>query len=459
MASPKLKAMTDLPVAAGLPDARPHVLYVAWGYPPSRGAGMYRALATANGFAREGWRVTVLTATRETFERLNGTDPEAETSIHPDIKVVRIPFDPDRGEGDLAKWSRLRIFSPLLWNGLRWLRALAGFPEVAYGSWRRPLAAAAQSIHEADPVSLVVGTANPNVDFVPGDHLYRRFGVPYVMDHRDAWHLNVYTGKRVGSRRSRSNRLERRMLDHAIEAWFVNAPIRDWHAQNHPERANRFHVVANGFDPAFLDRSKIEKRTRPADLTVGYLGTIYGPIPLRETLEGWRLARQRSSVLASASLVFRGRLGHFAEPDPEAAALLDEFRDDRVIYAGPVSKTQVSAVYSEFDLLLLIISRSRYVTSGKVFEYAATGLPIAALHDPISAATSVLDGYPSLFAADEVSAEAFAHAIVAASEFAATMTNHEILAAQEWAQHLARDEQLLPRITALSELIGNGVGA
>ncbi len=47
--------------------SQPHVLYVAWGFPPSRGGGVYRALATANGFARAGFRVTVLTATRETF--------------------------------------------------------------------------------------------------------------------------------------------------------------------------------------------------------------------------------------------------------------------------------------------------------------------------------------------------------------------------------------------------------
>ena len=59
---------------------------------------MYRALATANAFVREGWQVTVLTATRDTFERLTGSDPEAEKSIDPRIDIVRVPFDPERGE-------------------------------------------------------------------------------------------------------------------------------------------------------------------------------------------------------------------------------------------------------------------------------------------------------------------------------------------------------------------------
>ncbi len=40
----------------------PHLLYVAWGYPPARTGGVHRAVATANRFAELGWRVTVLTA-------------------------------------------------------------------------------------------------------------------------------------------------------------------------------------------------------------------------------------------------------------------------------------------------------------------------------------------------------------------------------------------------------------
>lgn len=427
----------------------PHLLYVAFSYPPARSAGMYRALATANAFARNGWRVTVLTATRETFERLTGSDPETEASIDPRITVVRVPFDTARGESDLSRWSRLRVYSPLLWNALRWLIASFGFPERAYASWRHPLARAAERIHAADAVDLVVGSANPNVDFVPGDHLHRKFGVPYVMDHRDAWHLNVYTGKRVGNALSRSFRWERRALKHAVEAWFVNEPIRRWHAKMHPSRAENFHVVANGFDPEFLENTGIRTPDPDRGLVFGYLGTIYGPIPLREALEGWRIARSQSELIARSTLRFRGRLGHFAEPDAAAAALLAEFEGYGVEYGGPVSKTQVAQVYEGYDVLLLIISRSAYVTSGKVFEYAATGLPIAALHHPETAATDVLAGYPLAFPIARVEADEIARALIAAGERAARLTGDEIAQARGWAAKLSRDAQLLPRIASL----------
>ena len=160
----------------------PHLLYVAWGFPPSRGAGMYRALATVAAFIDAGWRVTVLTADRAAFETLTGVDAEAEASIPSAATVVRVPFDARRGERDLARWSRLRMSSPLLWSGLRLLVETARFPEPGYGHWAAPIAAEARAIHRRDPIDLVIGTANPNVDFVPGAVVHRAARVPYVMD-------------------------------------------------------------------------------------------------------------------------------------------------------------------------------------------------------------------------------------------------------------------------------------
>lgn len=428
---------------------RPHLLYVAWGYPPSRGAGMYRALATANAFASDGWDVTVLTATCETFETLTGTDPDAEERIDPRITVVRVPFDLARGEADLSKWSRARVASPLWWSFTTAWRERRSFPENIYGGWFPALVESAEQVHRENPVSLVIGSANPNVDFAPGDRLHRRFGVPYVMDYRDSWHLNFYTGNRIGSPLSRSARLERRMLRNAREAWFVNEPIRDWHARQYPEGAERYFVVANGYDPEFLELPRTRDRNADDGLVFGYLGTVYGPMPLRETLEGWRLARERSDLIARSSLIIRGRLGHFVTEDPALLRLIDGFKADGVSFQGPVSKSGVADVYESFDALLLILGKSKYVTSGKVFEYAATGLPITSLHDPETASTSVLADYPAWFPAVDITPEGIARALLATAERASAMRAADIAEGREWARHLARDAQLAPRISAL----------
>ena len=94
---------------------RPHLLYVAWGFPPCRGGGVYRALATANRFAALGWKVTVLTADRDTFFRFTGADLTLEERVDPSVEVVRVPFEWPILEADLRRWSKRRAANPKLW--------------------------------------------------------------------------------------------------------------------------------------------------------------------------------------------------------------------------------------------------------------------------------------------------------------------------------------------------------
>ncbi|TQO20767.1 glycosyl transferase family 4 [Rhodoglobus vestalii] len=430
---------------------KPHLLYVAWGYPPARGAGMYRALATANAYAEAGWRVTVLTATRETFASLTGTDELAEQQIHSSITVVRVPFDLSRGETNLSQWTRLRVASPLLWSFLKSLGESSAFPEPRYGAWRRPLVAAAREVHRNIPVDLVIGTANPNIDFLPGYYLNKSHGIPYVMDYRDTWHLDMYRGSRIGSRSSRSARWEKRLLKSASEVWFVNKPILQWHAREFPTDAPKFHVVTNGFDPEFL-QGQVDRVSSPDGLIFGYLGTIYGPMPVHETLEGWRQARKHCPVLANAVFEIHGRLGHYSAPNAQMLELIESYAADGVRYMGIVSKTQVAEVYSRFDALLLVLGQSEYISSGKVYEYAGTGLPIASLHHPETASTTVLQDYPRWVAAEEVSAKSFAESIVALGMMALDSDADADAQAQarKSAVRFERLRQLEPRISELT---------
>jgi hypothetical protein len=218
-------------------------------------------------------------------------------------------------------------------------------------------------------------------------------------------------------------------------------------------------VVANAFDPDFAQAfAGISKPSRsPAEgLVFGYLGTIYGPMPLRESLEGWRIARSRSELVRNSRFEIHGRLGHYAEPDPAILALLKEYADDAVSYEGPVSKTAVADRYKSFDALMLILGRSKYVTSGKVFEYAASGLPIASLHHPETACTSILSGHQDWFPVPDLAPQSIAEIILKTAQRAMVMTPGDYARNQSWADHLSRDKQLQPRIAHLTELVAEG---
>jgi glycosyltransferase involved in cell wall biosynthesis len=432
---------------------RPHLLYTAWGFPPSRAGGVYRALATVNAFAENGWDVTVLTAPRETFLSSTGGDVALEQRIHPDVRVERVPVSTPAFSSDISTWSRTRARHPELWAATDWRHDLTRFPERAYGRWRPALESAAARVHADRPVSLAVGTANPHVDFIPGWSLHRTAGVPYVMDYRDSWRLDVFSGRTLHADGSRVGRWERRLMSDASEIWFVNESIAQWQRERSPYAADRIRVVANGFDEYDAPLSVPVRRDR-ARLRFGYIGTVSDAVPIAELLSGWRLARERSPHLRTAELTIYGYLGHFGAAGSAAEALARAERDD-VRFAGPVSKATIGEVYAELDALVLALGTGRYVTSGKVYEYAATGMPIVAVHEPSNAATEVLLDSPVCTPVRSLASGDIADALSRAGAMAMTQTPAERVAAQEWAARYGRAAQLVPRIDALTSLVAS----
>ncbi|MDO5698383.1 MAG: glycosyltransferase [Dermatophilus congolensis] len=438
--------------------ARPHMLYVAWGFPPSRGGGVYRALATVNGFVREGYDVTVLTATRETFIDYTGADVSLEEQVDPSVEVVRIPFAWPSMEMDVRKWSALRAFAPKVWRRTRKYTDMKDFPESNYGPWRKPLEQAALEIHARKPVDLVVATANPNVDFCAAWALNRAHGVPYVMDYRDAWMLDVFDGTFLHPEGGRVDKLERRMLNSAREVWFVNEPIRAWHAKRHPAVADRMHVVANGYDPEFVPDARAHGPASEKPLVFGYIGTASNRVPVEEFAAGWSLARERSEQLSDAQAQLWGYLGFYSNPSPALLKLVDDHAEHGLTYEGPVPKALVKATYETFDACLLILGKGIYVTSGKVFEYAASALPIVAVHDPGNAATDVLRGYPLWFPVTDLEPESIADALIKAAEAARNASDETRAACAEFARQYSRELQLRPRVLSLKESVARPGG-
>jgi len=436
-------------------DGAPHVLYVAWGFPPCRGGGVYRALATANGFAQHGFRVTVLTADRETFLRFTGVDESLEALVDPRIEIVRVPFEWPTLETNVRRWSALRALAPRVWRKVRVRLDKVSFPEVGYGPWRKPLEAAATRIHQHDPVDLVVASANPNVDFTVADRLHRDHNVPYVMDYRDAWMLNVFDGDLLHRERGRVARLEARLVAGAREVWFVNEPIRRWHQQRYPQAAERMHVVANGYDPEFAPVARTSARDADKPLTFGYIGTVSTKVPLLEFAEGWQIARDRCPELKGAKAQIWGYLGYYATPHAGLQTIVRDHENDGLQYAGPLPKGLVRDTYEHFDAALLILGKGRYVTSGKVFEYTASALPIVSVHDPKNAASDILRGYPLWFPVSDLQPESVARALEDAAVAARTASAEIRQLCRIFSEQHARDLQLLPRIVALAQGFGS----
>jgi glycosyltransferase involved in cell wall biosynthesis len=436
---------------------RPHLLYVAWGFPPSRTGGVHRALATVNAFAADGWDVTVLTVPREVFRDVTGADARLESLVDERVDVRRIPFSWPAQQTDLRAWPAWRVLFPRLWATVRKRRDLRAFPEVGYGPWRFELEKAALAVHAAHPVDLVVATTNPEVSVTAGVKLHEAAGVPYVVDYRDAWSLHTYSGRRRHAPDSSVGRWEARSLGSAAEIWLVNEPLRRWHADAYPALASRMHVVMNGYDRD-LPTELVRTADPSAPLRFGYLGTMTHVVPLAEFVAGWRRGRETSPEVAAAQALLHGYLGYYATPDAGLAAVVDGAADAGLSYHGPVSRTEVATTYAGFDVLLFLLGGGEYVTSGKVFEYMSTGMPIVSVVTPGCAAAEVLAGYSRWHPAADLSPDAIAAALAAAADDArAPDALARGTAAREHAGRYRRDRQLRPRIAALRTLVAASV--
>ena len=55
--------------------------------------------------------------------------------------------------------------------------------------------------------------------------LHDQFGVPYAVDFRDGWSIDVVAGEVAFPLNSAAGRWESRALDGALSLWVVNEPI------------------------------------------------------------------------------------------------------------------------------------------------------------------------------------------------------------------------------------------
>lgn len=426
---------------------RPHALVIAWAFPPSRSSGVYRALATVNALARGGFDVTVLTCEREAFVRYTGVDEGLESRVDPAVEIVRIPFAWPQNDPDLRRWPRARARRPLAWRDRRNAEDVADFPEVIYGPWCADVVAAARAVHRRRPVDLCVATANPNADVEAAHQLHRTHGVPYVLDQRDGWTLHTFDETRTTD--ARVIERETAHVAGALECWYVNEPIRAWHAEQYPEHADRMKVVSNGYDPEFAPAPRLAPAPADRPVVFGYVGTVTRAVAVGEFVDGWLAASTADPLMRDARAELYGYLGFSAVPDAELATELRRAEDAGVSYRGPLAKQDVGPRYAEFDVLLLLLGNGRFVTSGKVFEYMASGLPIVSVHATDLDATTVLRDYPLWFPAARLDGPSVAAALTAAAHAARTADATTREACVAYAARWERSHQVEPRVRAL----------
>ena len=124
--------------------------------------------------------------------------------------------------------------------------------------------------------------------------------------------------------------------------------------------------------------------------------------------------------------------------------LLDEAAADGVVHMGRWPKNRITEAYRDIDVLLFAKEGSGMATSGKVYEYLATGLPITSVIEDEHDARRVLSGYPRWHPAARQDPEALAAALVDAADDAAQAPGDVVDAAVLHGLGFRRDKILEP---------------
>lgn len=435
------------------PARPPRLLFLAFGFPPAGKSSAYRLRELANEFVRQGWDVTVLNADRDCWRQDYGLDESLLDTVDPRIRIVEVAVRREDLDTDIRTFTEERALQPARWNREYAEQAEEIFPERLFGWWRGAIEEAALALQAETPFDLCLFSGAPFVQLAAARRLFEEHRVPYAVDFHDGWSLDVVGTGSSEPADSPVGRWEARALADAVEIWFVNDPIADYYRERYPELADRMRVVRNGFDA----RGIPPPREGSADpLRFGHLGTIsFSPDVLRVVLAGWRRARELDPAVARATLEVRGYMGaSHAKGVNQIAELLLEAAGDGVAVGGPVPKDDVRDVYGEWDVLLFIVIGGQYMTSGKIYEYMATGLPIMSVHQRDHDASTLLSGYPLWTEPPaEFEPERVAEAFVAAASAALAASPDLRQRSREHGARFSWERMLEPAVRGLTQAV------
>ncbi|GGQ28364.1 glycosyltransferase involved in cell wall biosynthesis [Actinomadura coerulea] len=453
------------------PHRRPRLLYLAFYFPPSRASGVYRARATANRLVQQGFDVTVFTAPLPfLYDTIGSVDEKLGETVDPSITVVRPKLNQYSWQTELQDYSGFRGRFPHLAQSMYEWGQEHRFPE-RYGSWARACVRKALRMHARRRFDVVLATGNPFASFGAAWRLHQLARIPYILDYRDSWTLDLFSEEPAFADGDPAWKWESRVLGSASGIVFVNEALRTWHAERYPGQADRMFVVPNGWDadtfPAVAEPPP--SAAAPAGGLAprfAYVGTLTGKQPIEQMVEGFRRAREHPDM-ANAELDLHGYLGFFkgsdgglrkrlaagaGDAEPDAPGEQDPAPSVR--YRGPVSKTEIAEVYRTSDVLVFLAGGARYVTSGKIFEYMAAGRPIVSVHAPGSAAEEILRDYPLWFNPGGLDPEDIAASMVAAAKAAAGLDGRQVTEARGYADRFERNVALEPLVQRLAGLAG-----
>jgi glycosyltransferase involved in cell wall biosynthesis len=270
-----------------------------------------------------------------------------------------------------------------------WAQRLGASGREAAGrgsAWR---AAAADGVRVASAVYNRVAARRLGTDFALAyerfgsfqsiGRRFQRAGVPWVLETSGPFFHEARVERGTLAFTAAARRTELAAYDDCDLLVCVSEALRDW-LVGHGVRGDHVHVMPNAVDTERFDPAAVPASERPAELVIGFVGTVLAWQGLDTVVRAVAAARRRGvDVVAEV-------VGDGPAADDLRKLAADEGVADAVRFEGQVPADEVPARIAAFDLGLSahvpLLDGAMYHSPLKLYEYLAMGVPLLAADHP-----------------------------------------------------------------------------
>lgn len=389
------------------------VLVIAYYFPPMGFSGVQRTLKFVKYLPEYGWEPTVLTVTPHAYFAFDDTNLE-ELADRP-VEIWRTR--PGGIFSAMKKRRTVSLSNERLRKALNRISQFFFIPDNKIG-WRAQVREflAGKDLSQYD---MIFATAPPFTDHLIGVEIKERYGIPLVLDFRDAWVEYPYHKYWTPRHRRRHEELERGVVRAADAVVTTNRYVRGLllQRQNDPAVAARIRVITQGFDSADFEAAGQGSvpALDPATINFVYTGIFYedrDPLVLYRAL---RLVRESRPEIYRRMKFYM--VGYMQEEYQEMARSMGV--EDRIVYCGYVEHHLAVEWVKRADVLWFNIGAHHKgyetVSPGKAFEYLGSRKPIVAIL-PENQIREILSGFDHTFIVDPDDESRLASVLVDLSE-------------------------------------------
>lgn len=362
----------------------------AYYFPPLGGGGVQRTLKYVKYLPEEGFDSVVIAGSARGYAL---RDSGLVKEVPPGTVVVHaraIPLQQAQWKLDGAL-RRAGLPTGMI-NAALWPDALVGWLPAAIWHGLR--------VARTRQPDVLYSTSKPETAHLAALIVHKITGIPWVADFRDAWTLNPFgpASATRGLLADASARLERSVVANAS---FVTLVDESFEVLGLAESNRRHVVIRNGVDPDDLAPAQHEVKYA-GRFRLAHVGSLYG-------------ARDAAPVFAAVrELVSQGRLdpGRFEIRIVGHASLRHADIDSLPItFLDYVEHETAVAEMTEASALLLYQPPPSRGSSGKIYEYLASGRPVLCVADPANLAYRLVEDIGGGVSADAGDVTAIGRAI------------------------------------------------